>query len=220
MSIFIIRPNLVWGNQEPMWTLKRAALKVTATPRLEQLARHKLDTDLRITSCTFCVPWSHCSCIHSLTITYTYCSPEFQYSCGRTSQIWRVSPLAMKATASQRIGQLSHHKTAPPDYLDHRSQFEYSCGRSSQIWTTSKPAMSCRPRPHTASLSRPKQTHLDYRPSRQVTLNIKRVGRGKGMWVERVLTIPLLKIIIMSFIFKGTDNSQQCCQDMHTFGAH
>lgn len=74
----------------------------------------------------------------------------------------------MKTTASQRVGQLARHKTAPPDYLKHRPQFEYSCGRSSQIWTTSKAAMSCRPRPRTAELSRSKQTHSDYRPSRQV----------------------------------------------------
>lgn len=74
----------------------------------------------------------------------------------------------MKATSSQRVAQLSRHKTAPPDYLKHRPQFAYSCGRSSQIWTTSKAAMSCRPRPHTAGLARSKQTHMDYHPSRQV----------------------------------------------------
>ena len=105
----------------------------------------------------------------TMFLFYVCCnSPEFQYSCGRTSQIWRVSSNAMRATASQRVTHLSRHKTAPPDYLEHRPQFAYSCGRSSQIWTTSKAAMSCRPRPHTASLARPKQTHPDYHPSRQV----------------------------------------------------
>ncbi len=97
-------------------------------------------------------------------------SPEFQYSCGRNSQIWRVSLNAMRATSSQRVAHLSRHKTAPPDYLEHRPQFTHSCGRSSQIWATSKAAVSCRPRPHTAGLSRPKQTHTDYQPSRQVHL--------------------------------------------------
>ena len=122
-------------------------------------------------------------------------SPEFQYSCGRHSQIWRVSPLAMKTRASQRIEHLSRHKTAPPDYLEHRAQFEYSCGRSSEIWTTSKAAMSCRPRPHTASLARPKQTHQDYRPSRQVTVT----AHGHSIDVLEDKSAPLSNLHLFFF---------------------
>ena len=193
---FLCSPKLVWGNQEPMWTLKRATLTATATPRLEQLAMSKVDH--RPPDNFMYVPYypfpqtrlsplslSLSSLSHSLSLPlslslppslhthththlYPHCSPEFQYSCGRNSQIWKVSPLAMKAVATQQVQQLSRHKTAPGDYLEHRPQFAYSCGRSSQIWTTSKAAMSCRPRPRTATLSRSKQTHSDYRPSRQV----------------------------------------------------
>jgi len=36
-------PNLVWGNQEPMWPTSEAALKAIATPRLKDLALAKVD---------------------------------------------------------------------------------------------------------------------------------------------------------------------------------
>ena len=97
-------------------------------------------------------------------------SPEFRYSCGRTSQLWQVSPVAMRTRASDRIRRLSRHKTAPAGYLEHRSQFAYSCGRCSPIWQLSLAAMDCGERPHTTRLAQPKQTHLDYLPSRQVRL--------------------------------------------------
>lgn len=38
-----LRPNLVWGNQEPMWPTSEAALKAIATPRLKDLALAKVD---------------------------------------------------------------------------------------------------------------------------------------------------------------------------------
>ena len=46
--------------------------------------------------------------------------PEFQYSCGRTSQIWQVSPNAMRARTTDRVSRLARHKTAPAGYLEHR----------------------------------------------------------------------------------------------------
>ena len=124
------------------------------------------------------------------------------------SQIWKVSPNAMRATASQRVTLLSRHKTAPPDYLEHRLQFEYSCGRSSQIWTTSKAAMSCRPRPHTANLARPKQTHQDYRPNKQVLIVS---CHWLGVSPEHANCTLLIA---------GPDNSKQCCQDLCAIRAH
>ena len=55
-------------------------------------------------------------------------SPEFQYSCGRTSQIWQVSPNAMRARTTDRISQLARHKTAPAGYLEHRyRQIDRDC---------------------------------------------------------------------------------------------
>ena len=94
--------------------------------------------------------------------------PEFYYSCGRTSQIWRVNSKAMLAYPSDRVSVLARHKTAPSGYLEHRPQFVYSCGRSSPIWQPRTRSMSCPERPRTASLARPKQTHMDYKPNRQV----------------------------------------------------
>ena len=35
------RPSLVWGNQEPMWPISRAALKAVASERVETMARSK-----------------------------------------------------------------------------------------------------------------------------------------------------------------------------------
>lgn len=144
--------------------------------------------------------------------TYT-CSyrPEFQYSCGRTSQIWEVSPVAMRATPSEHISRLARHKTAPAGYLEHRPQFEYSCGRSSQIWQTSRTAMTCPPRPHTARLARPKQTHVDYRPSRQVNIHFLACNR---------LFILMLLFFKFSMLHKGTNYCQSSCKELYTFRSH
>ena len=45
---------------------------------------------------------------------------EFEYSCGRTSQIWEVKEGAKKAIASNRTSLLARHKTVPVGYLEHR----------------------------------------------------------------------------------------------------
>ena len=37
------RPNLVWGNQEPMWPISDATLRAVASPRLRELAHAKVD---------------------------------------------------------------------------------------------------------------------------------------------------------------------------------
>ena len=117
------------------------------------------------------------ACIHAVFINLQYIisyryiishSPEFYYSCGRTSQIWRVNSKAMLAHPSERVSVLARHKTAPSGYLEHRPQFVYSCGRSSPVWQPRTRSRSCPERPRTASLARPKQTHMDYKPNRQV----------------------------------------------------
>lgn len=109
---------------------------------------------------------------HAYIYTHTHtCSPEFYYSCGRTSQIWQLNSSAMTASPSDRISYLARHKTAPAGHIEHRPQFVYGCGRTSSIWQSQPRARSwSNPvvRPRTAELARPKQTHSDYRPNRQV----------------------------------------------------
>lgn len=95
-------------------------------------------------------------------------SPEYQYSCGRESQIWKVQPSTQTAITSDRINYLSRHKTVPEAYLEHRYQFVFGCGRSSPIWRPSKAAMTALNRPRTANLARPKLPHPNYQPLRQV----------------------------------------------------
>ncbi len=104
-----------------------------------------------------------------------HCRAGFYYSCGRSSLIWGVKPLAMTATPSERVTYLARHKTVPVGYLEQRADFLYSCGRSSTIWETgprvrrwSYPQV----RPRTAALARAKQTHPDYRPCKQVSKSI------------------------------------------------
>ena len=41
IPFFYFRQKIVWGNQEPMWPLNQAALKATASERIEMLARSK-----------------------------------------------------------------------------------------------------------------------------------------------------------------------------------
>lgn len=97
-----------------------------------------------------------------------YFSPEYEHGCGRPSQIWTVSPHAIKAMATKRTKELARHKSVLAGFIHHRPQHMYSCGRCSTIWQTSRPAMTCPNRPHTARLAQPKQLHTDYLSSRQV----------------------------------------------------
>ena len=46
--------------------------------------------------------------------------PEFEYSCGRNSQIWLVRDGAKRAVSSHRVSSLARHKTVPHGYLEHR----------------------------------------------------------------------------------------------------
>lgn len=72
------------------------------------------------------------------------CSPEFQYSCGRTSQIWQVSPNAMRARTADRISQLARHKTAPAGYLEHRyGQIDRDCIDGLTPYTVPLPLSPC-----------------------------------------------------------------------------
>jgi len=96
--------------------------------------------------------------------------PLFEYSCGRSSQIWSIKKSALHAFASDRLKELAQHKTASPVYLaNHHPQFAYSAGRVSSIWEVSPAAMKCRMRARTIELSQPKQMHPLYEPPRPVS---------------------------------------------------
>jgi hypothetical protein len=97
VSAHSCRPKLVWGNQDPMWPINPATLKAIPTHRTCQLAQPKKN--------------------HRDEHMYT---SEFEYSCGRTSQIWEVKEGAKKAIASNRTSLLARHKTVPVGYLEHR----------------------------------------------------------------------------------------------------
>lgn len=135
-------PNLVWGNQEPMWRIKPETLSAVATPRVEELALPKID--------------------YSFPRMFI---PQHMYGCGRVSQIWTVSPHALRGRATRRVRELARHKSAPPRYLaQHIPHYEYGCGRESAIWELGPHTLSCPNRPRTAMLAVPKQPHPDYRP--------------------------------------------------------
>ena len=51
---------------------------------------------------------------------FIFFRPEFEYSCGRTSQIWLVKDGAKRAVSSCRVSSLARHKTVPHGYLEHR----------------------------------------------------------------------------------------------------
>ena len=94
------------------------------------------------------------------------CRPEFQYSCGRGSQIWKVKKPAIKAVPTERTMQLAKHKMNPSGF---EPFFMLNCGRSSPIWRPSKAAMSAKLRPRTALLAQPKELPRSYLPPRQVS---------------------------------------------------
>ncbi|XP_011409976.1 PREDICTED: testicular haploid expressed gene protein-like [Amphimedon queenslandica] len=139
-------PPLVWGNQETIWQLNPATLTYTPSNRLRELALPKVD---------------HCNKNHF--------TPEFQYSCGRGSQIWKVKKSAMKAVPTERTMQLAKHKMNPSGF---EPFFMLNCGRSSPIWRPSKAALSAKLRPRTALLAQPKELHKNYLPPRQVQTRV------------------------------------------------
>lgn len=112
----------------------------------------------------------HLFIVHSMQHKHTikliiFNRPEFQYSCGRESQIWKVTKAAAIAYPTERTIQLAKHKTNPPGF---QPFFMLNCGRSSPIWRPSTAAMSAKLRPRTAQLAMPKPFHQNYLPPRQV----------------------------------------------------
>lgn len=117
---------------------------------------------IRLFSVSKVFPW------RATWVPLTFCRPEYQYSCGRESKIWEVAPSALVATSTERIKQLSRHKSAPLQYIQQKPQFILSCGRSSPLWRPSRAALLCPERPRTVSLANPKPLHCDYNPPKSV----------------------------------------------------
>ncbi|XP_077992882.1 sperm microtubule associated protein 2-like [Glandiceps talaboti] len=137
-------PNMVWGNQEPMWPIAQGALGAAATPRLDSLSEPKKNF------------------IGGLNRS------EFVYSCGRESVILQVSPLAKQGTATSRVEYLSNHKMPPMEFRGDRPEHTFSCGRESPIWNVSDPARKAAERERIESLARPKTPHREFLPAREI----------------------------------------------------
>lgn len=139
-------PKLEWGNQEMMWPVSDAALNADSTPRLENLATPK--KNFRSAS--------------------DYKKAIYVHSCGRESVIWDVSPMAKKASPSQRVNGLAQSKNPPSSYQEDRAKHAFSCGRQSPVWQVSGAARGAKERVRLEGLSRPKTPHRDYIPPREV----------------------------------------------------
>ncbi|XP_065648861.1 sperm microtubule associated protein 2-like isoform X2 [Hydra vulgaris] len=141
-------PPVVWGNQELMRPISKAALKCQTSNHLLSLA----------------VPKKNFQTDHPEKC----CRDYFAYSCGRSSVIWQVQPSAMKANASKRIEELSRPKSVPSGYEEDRLSYVLGCGRSSPIWTVNKSALGSNAPERVNELARPKSLHRSYKPSREV----------------------------------------------------
>lgn len=139
-------PKLVWGNQETILPISKAAMQTEASPRLGELAVPKKNfRSLR----------DGIKRIHV-------------FSCGRNSVIWDVSPLAMRAESSQRVAELARFKIPPAAYREDRMNHVLSCGRESPIWQVSEAAKRARDKHQLEALARPKTPHRDYQTPREV----------------------------------------------------
>ncbi|XP_033633188.1 testicular haploid expressed gene protein-like [Asterias rubens] len=139
-------PKLVWGNQETILPISKAAMQSEASPRIGQLSVPKKN----FRSVNDGVKRIHV------------------YSCGRNSVIWEVSPLAMKGNASHRVSELSRFKIPPAAFKEDRINGALSCGRESPIWEVSEAAKRAKSRLRLESLAKEKMPHRDYQPPREI----------------------------------------------------
>ncbi|XP_074613423.1 uncharacterized protein LOC141873340 isoform X2 [Acropora palmata] len=149
---------LIWGNQEPMRPIPRAALSAnTQSGRLITLATPKKDFQ------------------HDHPIK---CNREqYTYSCGRESMILGVHPFALKANISDRVAQLARPKPEPEGHTEQRAAYIFSCGRSSPIWSVREAAKTAEEREYTLRLSLPKKAHPQYQPEREVPWPVSKTAR-------------------------------------------
>lgn len=143
-----IEPPIIWGNQEPMKPLNKASLRAKATHRVSDLATPKQNFQLD----------------HPQKCSRHY----YLHSCGRSSVIWNVSPVAMQTQTSRRIEQLATPKQIHSEYKEDRPNYVLDCGRSSPILDVSEAARKASERSRTKTLALPKITHKDYQPPRTV----------------------------------------------------
>lgn len=156
---YTIEPRLVYGNQEPMRPLSSAALNATPSARSTELATPKKN--------------------FQLSQPQKCCRDNFMYSCGRSSVIWQVSPLAMKNNANQRVEELAQPHKLPSGYQEDRPSYVLGCGRSSPLWGVSAAAQkSTQNSERVNALAEPKQTHREYLPGRDVQWEISATAKN------------------------------------------
>ncbi|ELT96655.1 hypothetical protein CAPTEDRAFT_149156 [Capitella teleta] len=137
-----------WRNQDSLWPVRRAAMKHDPSARLVTLAQPK----------------------RNFQQGERLSMPEFTYSCGRSSQLWRMNPAALIAEATPRIEQLSQHKTPMKEFVEKadRDHYVFSCGRSSPLWDVNREAKSAEATGRIESLSKHKENPKSFLPSRTV----------------------------------------------------
>jgi len=155
-----IEPPIVWGNQEPMRALSNASIRAKASDRVTNLSTPKRNFQLD----------------HPQKCSRHY----YLNSCGRSSVIWDVSPLAMKTRTSDRIEELAQPKKLASEYTEDRTNYVLSCGRSSPIMDVSEGARKAKERSRTNDLARPKVTHKDYQGARQVEWLVSQAAKTAG----------------------------------------
>ncbi|KAK3714553.1 hypothetical protein QZH41_014211, partial [Actinostola sp. cb2023] len=95
-----------WGDQTMIFPLSKTALKFQTTPRLGELAVAKKD--------------------FRKDCPETCARDAFEFSCGRSSVILEVSPLAMKGNPSARVTELAKYKTTMQEFEDRAQRFPVS----------------------------------------------------------------------------------------------
>ncbi|CAH1783291.1 unnamed protein product [Owenia fusiformis] len=155
-SVWLTRfgESIMWGTQDMLWDISDAAMAADPTGRVMDLSipKKNFQTGNKVNR------------------------PEFVYSCGRSSEIWDVSPLAKKAECSDRVGFLANPKQAPAAYKEKegRPSYLYSSGRVSPLWKVHPAAKSCGERERTMGLARPKMPHQSFTGAKPIATIIPR----------------------------------------------
>jgi len=151
-----IEPPIVWGNQEPMKPLSKAAVLAQPSQRIGELSTPKRNFQL-----------DHPS----------KCSRHYYlHSCGRSSVIWDVNT-NINTRISRRLEELSEPKKLHQAYSEDRTSYVLSCGRSSPIMMVSEGAKKAPQRTRTSDLSKPKEFHRDYQIPREVEWPVSQAAK-------------------------------------------
>ncbi|KAK1175653.1 testicular haploid expressed gene protein-like [Acipenser oxyrinchus oxyrinchus] len=164
--------KLVWGNQESIWTVTRAAKTAKPTDRMLYLAKPKKN--------------------HHGELAQN--RGNFLHSCGQRSSIWKIPLSALNCEPSERLEKLAKPKSFSKGYQENRPAFDLGCGRGSNIWHVSPAALSYETSPRVLHLARPKTCHLEFKYDKQVETYIS-LGTRMASITPRLecLSIPKIK---------------------------